>query len=218
MIDLEGVGEHLQDQPNIAIYFYGTLNTSGYGTYTTFGTAADLFGANVSAVAASTEASLADYAQAVAAASSGGLNTTALEEIYRVQHDLMFAKNVTLGETLTTYFASYGFFLSSLWLLLPFSRGSVHLNQTKNSTSQSSQPVIDPQYFLVDFDMEQEVAIGMQAHRFWHTSPMGDYITANVSADPATNAEWVEYITNACVSLFPFQVGLSALSPMRRCG
>lgn len=147
-------------------------------------------------MAASTEASLANYAQAVAAASSGALNTTALEQIYRVQHDLVFSKNVTLGETLTTYFENYGFFLSSHWLLLPFSRGSVHLN----STSQISSPVLDPQYFLIDFDMEQEVAIGIQAHTFWHTSPMGDYITANVTADPATDSEWAEYITNACLS------------------
>lgn len=188
------MGEHLQDQPNAAIYFFGTLNTSGYATYTTFATAADLFGANLSTYAASTEASLADYAQAVAAASDAVLNTTSLEHIYRVQHDLIFSKNVTIGETLTTYFESLGYFVSAHWLLFPFSRGSVHLN----STSQISSPVIDPKYFLIDFDMDQEVAIGMQVHDFWHTSPMGDYISVNVSADPATESEWTNFITNNC--------------------
>lgn len=191
------MGEHLQEQPNTAIYFLGSLNVSGYGTYTAFSSAADLFGSNLSTIAASTEAHLADYAAAVARASNHALNTTALEQIYRVQHDLMFSKNVTIGETLTTYFEDYEYFLSAHWLLLPFSRGSVHLQ----STSQINSPVIDPRYFLVDFDMNVEVAIGKQVHAFWHTSPMGDYITVNVTADPATDSEWAEYITNACRSL-----------------
>lgn len=151
----------------------------------------------MSNVAASTEAKLGGYATAVATASNSSLNTTALEQVYRVQHDLMFSKNITLGETLTIYFEDYGYFLSAYWLLFPFSRGSVHLSKA----SQTNKPVIDPRYFLVDFDMDQEVAIGKQAHTFWHTSPMGDYITVNVTADPTTDAEWVDYIANSC--MFP---------------
>lgn len=196
VIDLEGVGEHLQDQANTALYFTGTLNTTGNGTYVTFGTAEDIFGANKSVLAASTNASLSDYATAVAKASNNGLNTTALEQIFRVQHDLVFSKNVTIAEITTTYYKSYGYYFTDYWLLFPFSRGSVHLN----ATDRTGNPVLDPRYFLIDFDLQQEVAMGRQAHDFWHTSPMGEYITASVVGDPSSDEELAEYILNSCQS------------------
>lgn len=187
------MGEHLQDQANTLITFEGTLNTSGYGTYTTFATAADLFGDEVGAVAASTLSRLGEYAGAVAGASGGLLNTTALERTYRVQHDLVFGRNVTIGETMSLHFEADGSFLSVHWLLLPFSRGSVHLGP---GGSTGEQPVLDPRYFLVDFDMTAQVAVGMQAHAFFHTSPVQEYVTGNVTADPRTASEWADFITH----------------------
>lgn len=146
----------------------------------------------MSVVAASTNASLARYAQLVASASHDRVNVSALLEIFRIQHSLMFFKNVTISETLTTY--SAGYLLSAWWCLLPFSRGSVHLG----SVDQIEQPVIDPRYFLADIDMATQVAIGKQARTFWHTSPIEAYVVATLTADPTSDEEWAQYITSSC--------------------
>ncbi|KAF3769784.1 GMC oxidoreductase [Cryphonectria parasitica EP155] len=191
IIDLPGVGENLQDQPNTDILYLGNLSVTGNATYATFGTADDVFGPDKSTWATSTSANLSQYAQIIASASNDALNTTALELLLAVQHDLMFAKNVTIAESLVTY--SEGYFLTAFWLLLPFSRGSVHLG----GVGAIERPVIDVRYFLIDFDMVQEVAIGKQAQSFWHTSPMQGYITANVTDESSTDEQWTEFITNS---------------------
>lgn len=195
IINLSGVGENLQEQPNSDIYFSGTLNVTGtdpYATYATFGTAEDIFGQNKSMIAASTHADLTRYAQLVASASNDGVNISALEQVFQVQHDLMFSKNVTIAETLTTY--SSGYLFSAWWCLFPFSRGSVHLS----SVDQIDQPVIDPRYFLADIDMTTEIAIGKQAQTFWRTNPMEQYVVANITADPTSDEEWAQYIAGSC--------------------
>lgn len=192
VIDLPGVGENLQDQPNTELIFTGNVNVTGYTTYATFGTADDSFGLDRAALTDATAANLTQYDQAIASASNAGLNATAIEQVLRIQHDQMFTKNVTIGETVTL--SALGYIGTAHWPLLPFSRGSIHLG----AVGEINRPVIDLQYFLVDFDMAQQVAIGKQAHAFWYSTPMGAYITGNVSADPGSDAEWVEYIERSC--------------------
>jgi choline dehydrogenase len=51
-IDLPGVGENLQDQPNVPLLYTGNLNVSGTAPYATFLTAAQLFGQDVEDIAA----------------------------------------------------------------------------------------------------------------------------------------------------------------------
>lgn len=189
VIDLPGVGDNLQEQPNTNLIFTAKLNVTGYATYATFGTADDIFGSDRAALADATAANLTKYAQAVVSASNVGLNATATEQVLRVQHDLVFSKNVTIGETITL--SAPGLVATAHWLLLPFSRGSVHLGRV----GEINSPVIDPRYFLVDFDMALQVAIGKQAQEFWRSR---GYITSNYSADPASDAEWVEYIEHLC--------------------
>lgn len=193
VIDLPGVGENLQEQPNSVLGFSSNLSVTGYPTYATFGTADDIFGPYRAGLADETAANLTHYARKIASASGAGLNATAIEQVLRIQHDLMFAKNVTIGETVTVS-ASGGFFATAHWLLLPFSRGSVHLD----AVGDINRPVIDPRYFLVDFDLTLQIAIGKQAHAFWHSAPMSGYITGNFTADPASNEEWAAYIRNSC--------------------
>lgn len=195
VIDLPGVGENLQEQPNSNFLLSGTLNVTGNGTtYATFGTAEDIFGSNKSKIAASTYASLPRYAQSVASASQNAVNISGLEQIFRIQHDLIFSKNVTISETLTDYIS--GYFLSVWWCLLPFSRGSVHLG----SVEHFDQPVIDPRYFLADIDMALQVAIAKQVQTLWHTKPVEAYVVANLTAEPTSDEEWAQYIASSCKS------------------
>lgn len=192
IIDLPGVGENLQEQPNTALIFTGNLNVTGYPPYATFATADDIFGTERSAFAEATKSNLTEYAQAIASASNVGLNVSAIKQVLQIQHDLMFTKNVTIGETVTLAIGED--FVTSHWLLMPFSRGSVHLR----ASYQKNTPAIDPGYFLIDFDMTQQIGIGQQAQKFWHSSPMSQYITGNVTGIPASKEEWVDFIKNSC--------------------
>lgn len=170
--------------------YLGNLSVDGYATYGVFGTAADLFGASKSAWAASIKANLSQYAESIVSASNDGLNLTAVEKILAVQHDLIFHENVTIAEVIVSY--SEGYFLGAFWPLLPFSRGSVHLG------AKDDRPVIDPRYFLADFDMAVNIALGEQVQRFWHTEPIGEYIYANVTAEPSTDEAWADFIAESC--------------------
>ncbi|KAK2604766.1 hypothetical protein N8I77_007667 [Diaporthe amygdali] len=190
VIDLPGVGENLQEQPNSNLIFEGTLNVTGYATYATFGNAEDLFGPVKNAVSDEVSANLTAYAEYAASESRGGLNVSALEEIFRIQHDLIFKKNVTIAETITA--SSSGYLLTAWWCLLPFSRGRVHLA----TLDAIDSPLIDPQYFIADIDLTTQIAIGKQAQSFWNTHPIAEYISGNLTADPATDEDWAEYIIN----------------------
>jgi choline dehydrogenase len=165
---------------------------TGYATYATFANADHLFGAEQAAVSSDVSSKLTAYAEYAASGSHGGLNASALEQILRIQHDLIFNKNVTIGETITASFS--GYLLTAWWCLLPFSRGSVHLA----SIDSYDSPMIDPQYFVADIDLTTQVAIGKHAQSFWHSRPVADIAVRNLTADPASDEEWAEYITNTC--------------------
>lgn len=165
---------------------------TGYATYATFATADDLFGSEKLGISEEVRANITAYAQSAASGSRGGLSLSALEHIFRIQHELMFTKNVTIGETITTY--SSGYLLTAWWCLLPFSRGSVHLS----SLDTFDSPLIDPQYFVADIDMATQVAIGKQAQSFWHNSPIAAHVGRNLTADPGSDEEWAMYITDSC--------------------
>lgn len=192
VVNLPGVGENLQEQPNSNLIFEGTLNVTGYATYATFGNAEDLFGSEKVAISKDVSAKLAEYAEFAASGSRGGLNAYALEQIFRIQHNLIFNKNVTIGETITAF--SAGYLLTAWWCLLPFSRGRVHLASLDGFDS----PKIDPQYFVADIDIITQVAIGKQAQSFWYTSPIAGITARNLTADPASDEEWAKYITGTC--------------------
>lgn len=193
IINLPGVGENLQEQPNSVLTFTGSLNVTGYPPYATFATADDILGAEKSAFAEATKSNLTEYAQAIASASNVGLNVSAIRQVLEIQHDLMFTKNVTIGEIITLGVGEA--LLTSHWLLMPFSRGSVHL---RASSQKLSTPAIDPRYFLIDFDMKQQIGIGKQAQKFWYSSPISEDITGNGSSIPVSNEEWVDFIESSC--------------------
>ncbi|KAI0539849.1 GMC oxidoreductase [Xylaria digitata] len=212
-IDLPGVGEYLQEQPNTVLAYSDTLNLSGSAPYATFSTAQDMFGGETSVIEASTLAQIPDWAKKVAAASNGAVKASNVEKLFRVQHDLIFRQNVTVGETLTAI--SGGYFLSAMWLLLPFSWGSVHLS----SVEAINAPAIDPKYFLVNFDLDVQVSLGRLAQKFWHTKPMSDFVGGSVLPEDgvlplnATDKQWTSYIGD---SLMPNHHPIGTASMMSR--
>lgn len=148
VVDLPGVGENFQEQPNIALVYNSTkpdtVPAGAISPYAAFLSAGDLFGPEQLAdVASRTLASLPAWSAQIAAANGNRVSAQALERILRLQHDLIFAKNVTVAEIIC--FARPGEFGSALWPLLPFSRGSVHLN---SKGAEGRNPVSQ---HLVDF-------------------------------------------------------------------
>ena len=194
-VELPGVGENLIEQPNLILAYSGDLEPSS-SAYHTFATATDLFGSDVAAVKASTLASLSKWAQAaVDASGSDALNITAIEKLLHIQHDLLFKQNVTAAEVLTVV-APQGLLASNYWILLPFSRGSVHLG----SADKINEPLIDPRFFLADFDLNATVVTGKLAQSFWLSEPMNTVVTGplipgpNVLPNDATDAQWEAYV------------------------
>ncbi|KAI0866784.1 GMC oxidoreductase [Xylaria cubensis] len=214
LIDLPGVGEYLQEQPNTILLYSSTYNASGSAPYATFSTAQDLFGDKTSAMKASTSAQIPDWAKKVVAASNGGIEEANVEKLLRTQHDLIFNKNVTIGESLSTF---SGVLVSAMWLLLPFSWGSVHLT----SVDAINTPAIDPRYFLVDFDLDVQIALARQAQRFWHTKPVSDIVGDGLSPTGdgdvvplnATDEQWIKYISD---TLMPNHHPIGTASMMSR--
>ncbi|KAF3064522.1 Glucose oxidase [Daldinia childiae] len=194
-INLPGVGEHLQDQPNVALEYTSNINMTGTVPYATFATAQDLFGKQTSAVAETTYTKLSEWAQKVSDVNNRAIDAHQLEKIFRIQHDLIFKDNVTIAETITS--ASGNVLISAFWPLLPFSRGSVHLKSI-----EANDPAIDPEYFLIDFDLTIQTELGRLSQDFWYTDPISDVVVGSfVPGDEAlprnaTDAQWATFIAS----------------------
>lgn len=113
----------------------------------------------------------------------------------RVQHDLIFKRGIAAAEILTVV-APGGILASNFWILLPFTRGSVHLG----AADKIDEPVFDPRYFLVGFDRDATIAAGKLAQRFWLSEPMSAHVQeplspgADVLPNNATDEQWVSYV------------------------
>lgn len=195
VIDLPGVGENLIDQPNNAIIYQGNgeVIADGYSPYATFATAKDLFGNNAETVAKDTKEKLSQYAEEVASWSNGALDASALEQLFEIQHRVMFEEETTIVELLTT--AQMETFVSAYWILMPFSRGSVHLK----SASDLGTPIIDPRYFHIPLDFDSQIEAGRLATKFWESSGLVESGTVALPGN-ATDAEWKAFVSQTSSS------------------
>jgi choline dehydrogenase len=193
-VNLPSVGENLIEQPNLSMGYTvaGDLSDSCSACHAFF-TAADLFGEDLSEIEDSTRANLQTWAQTAVDGSGGALNLTAVEQQFRLQHDLIFKRNVTAAEIITASPPGSGILASNFWILLPFSRGSVHLSSADNINT----PVLDPRLFWVDFDVTASVATGRLARKFWTSEPASKYVGDNIFPGPDVlpdNAEEVNWV------------------------
>ncbi|OAA51938.1 GMC oxidoreductase [Metarhizium rileyi] len=200
VVDSPGVGENMIDQTLTALFYNTNATIKGYTPYATFVTAADIYGTDIDRVAEDTKAKLGQWARQLARASQGGVNASALERIFQIQHDVIFNKHVTLAEILST--ARGDKIGTTYWHLMPFARGSVHMS----SADDLSKPIIDPKYFSVDFDLDTQVESGKLSVEFWATSPAKEIIVgqlapnATVLPPGATDEQWREYLTESSSS------------------
>lgn len=191
-IELPGVGENLIEQPSNLIAFSGDLEPSA-SAYHAFVTMHDIFGNQTAKIAVSTKQSLQKWARQTVNISNGALTESAVLKQLQIQHDLLFQQNVTAAEIITVI-APEGLLASAYWILLPFSRGSVHLG----AVDKINEPIINPRLLSVDFDLTAQIATGNMAQRFWLSQPMatargvgGPLVPGpDILPENATGAQW----------------------------
>lgn len=195
-VPLPGVGESMQDHHAIGMTYGVAASISGRTPYAAMPTAEDVFGDQKSAVAASTRAKLSEWAKALSEASSGAISPEAIEKRFRVQHDLIFKKNITVAELFPTNSGSAVF--AQFWTSMPFSWGSVHLG----APNKINEPVIDPRLMFFDFDAKMLASVGRLSQKAYDTPPLSKLLTTNISPGydqlprNATDDQWATFIRN----------------------
>jgi choline dehydrogenase len=177
VVDLPGVGENFVDQSCLADEFDTHPNIHGGSPFVSFMTAASLFGANASQIADDVDSQISSWAEQLAAVGpSGGPSAAMLERLFRLQHRLIFAQNVTLSEIFYTAYA--GKIISVAAITMPFSRGSIHWGAMPSDDDDMSdrkfmaKVVMNPRYLTNPFDIQNLIATGRLASRLSSTAPL----------------------------------------------
>lgn len=200
IVDLPFVGENLQDQTTTDMYYANNNNTNstGSGGYAGYFSVDDLFGEDLDAFNATVDASIAKYAEMTANA-SGVIDRNVTEMFFRSQYDLIFKNKLPISEIIVNP-SSTGPIVIEYWGLLPFSRGSIHIN----SANASAPASINPNYFMLDYDIRQQIASAKMARKFANTAPYSSVIAGEtapgLSAVPedASDADWEKWLKSTC--------------------
>lgn len=200
---LPTVGENLQDQMTNEAIVSTNSSLIGYNSVA-YASAQDLFGDMTPSVAAWVQNSLADYAAAVANASQGSMNATVLQRLFQVQHDLIFKNQVPVAEIVFVPTSSTTF-ISPYWGLLPFARGNVHIT----SADPAQQPAINPNYFMLGWDNQQQIATARFTRRLFQTEPLRGLVVNEIQPgletvpERASDIVWENWIKASCESSPP---------------
>ncbi|ODM22452.1 hypothetical protein SI65_00040 [Aspergillus cristatus] len=210
-VDLPTVGENLQDQTNANTMALGNGNWTGVKAlaYASF---YDIFGDDAQAVAGSVLHKLADYAAQTSEATGGVVKQEDLANFFQIQYDLLFSNAVPMVEIL--FIPTHSpMLITEYWTLLPFSRGNVHIN----SADPAENPVINPNYFMVDWDLQAHIGVTKFIRNMYQTAPLSDMIKMERAPGPdvpqnATDTDWEEYTKKNYRSNF-HPVGTAAMMP-----
>ncbi|KAE8145655.1 hypothetical protein BDV25DRAFT_133591 [Aspergillus avenaceus] len=211
-VDLPTVGENLQDQ------FNNGMAAQGYGTVTgastvTYPSVTDVFGNETASIVSSLRSQLKEYAAATAKVSNGAMKQEDLERLFQVQFDLIVKDQVPIAEVL--FNPSGGASVSSeFWGLLPFARGNIHISSNK----PSAPAVINPNYFMFDWDTKSQVGIAKFIRKTIQSTPLKHLFEKEskpgLSEIPASASEeqWADWIKSTYRSNF-HPVGTAAMMP-----
>lgn len=208
LVDLPGVGENLQDQTNTGMSGVTVKKVTGH-TAVVYANVQDIFGNETAALSTLVHNNLKNYASATAKANGGVMSADDLEDLFQVQYDLIFNDEIPIAEIL--YYSGGGDSLvTQYWGLLPFSRGSVHIA----SSNPLIKPIINPNYFMLDWDNKLQIGIAKFIRRAYETYPLRTLVKAESSPglqtvpQNASGAEWMGWIVKHCKLLEPFLIPL----------
>ncbi|OHE92089.1 GMC oxidoreductase [Colletotrichum orchidophilum] len=216
VVDLPTVGENLQDQMNNGLSF-DQKNYTLDGTLTTvaYPSVAHVFD-NADEVASQIKEALPAYAAKVASVNGNVTRAADLLEFFQLQWSLIFESKIPIAEVLVN--AASGSWSSEYWGLLPFARGSVHIGD-----KSVSHAIINPNYFLLDWDLLGQVEIAKYIRKLYSTAPFSTYAGtetrpgADVVAADADVEGWESYIKGNYRSNF-HPVGTAAMMPREKGG
>ncbi|XRM40069.1 hypothetical protein ABZX51_003392 [Aspergillus tubingensis] len=215
-IDLPSVGENLQDQLNTSLVVSTDTPVSGTRTVA-FATVADIFGPTSESIAARVKAQLPQYAEATANGTNGGMEKDVLEKLYNLQYDLMFKKRVPVAEFVFILESPHQIH-TGYWGLLPFARGSVHIN----SSNPMAPPKVNPNYGMLYWDIEVQIAMSKFLRRMYQTGDLKNlginetlpgFVTVQEDASDETWKSWIEgqytpnYHAIGTTSMLPHDMG-----------
>jgi hypothetical protein len=201
-VHLPGVGENLQDQPNNVLLYQGNETYNGTTPFVTY--------APLSSVLPSApQLNLTEVAIKLSLALNNSLPISSLIHLLTIQQDLITRTEVPnveiiLGNTVTVGAGPSNILSTALWVLLPFSRGNVHIG----SPDPGDYPSINPNFFIIDWDLKVQVAIAKYARRFWAAQPLGSFMTEvmpgyGVLGSNATDGEWEDWVKGSCEFWYP---------------
>lgn len=223
VVELPTVGENLQDQINNELEYTPPSNftatyDNGSAQFVAYPMASHVFGSNETSTAATLKAELASYAQQVAAANGNVTKASDLQEFFELQYDLIFGTHEVPYAEVLIYISS-GVWGAQYWGLLPFSRGSVHIGQA-NSTANA---VLNPNYFMLDYDLQLQVATAKYIRNVFATGPFAAYAGTETTpgfdavADEADEATWRAWAVSQYRSNF-HPVATAAMMPQEKGG
>ncbi|GJD02361.1 GMC oxidoreductase [Colletotrichum higginsianum] len=218
VVDLPTVGENLQDQMNNGLSFdMKNFTVDGALTTVAYPSVAHIFDDDdVEAVAAQIKEALPAYAATVASVNGNVTRAADLLEFFQMQWSLIFESRIPVAEVLVN--AAEGTWSSEYWGLLPFARGSVHIGEASTSNA-----VINPNYFLLDWDLLEQVQIAKFIRKLYGTAPFSALAGtetrpgADVVSEDADVEGWEGYIKGNYRSNF-HPVGTAAMMSREKGG
>jgi choline dehydrogenase-like flavoprotein len=215
-VDLPTVGENLQDQVNSHMAASSNISISGSKTVS-YPDVYDVFGHEAASVAKQIRANLKQYAADTAKANGNIMKASDLERLFEVQYDLIFKGRVPIAEVLS-YPGGAKSVSVEFWALLPFARGSVHIG----SSNPLQFPVINPNYFMLDWDAKSYVAVAKYIRRAFETYPLSSIVkesTPGYGALPrnASEQSWKEWVfDHNCKFPMHFRNSMRVQNPNKR--
>ncbi|EFQ33042.1 GMC oxidoreductase [Colletotrichum graminicola M1.001] len=216
VVNLPTVGENLQDQMNNGLSFaMKNITVDGAITTVAYPSAEQMFD-NVDEIAAQVKESLPAYAATVASVNGNVTQAADLLEFFEMQWSLIFESKIPIAEVLVN--AAQGTWSSEYWGLLPFSRGSIHISETSTANA-----IINPNYFLLDWDLLHQVQTAKFIRKLYGTAPFSTYAGTetrpgvDVVAEDADIEGWTGYIKGNYRSNF-HPVGTAAMMPREKGG
>ncbi|KAI9830061.1 MAG: hypothetical protein M1819_005891 [Sarea resinae] len=210
VVSLPTVGENLQDEPSSTMSFSANASFNGSGPYGGYADVSDVFGNSTAQLNATVASSLNDYAKKVSQQSNGTVTTAVLEKLFGIQYDLIFKEAVPITELIVSLYGST--ILMSYWGMLPFARGNIHIT----SGNASELGAINPNYFMLDYDVQQHVGSARLARKVPNTAPLSSVMIKEtypgLSRVPANASDdvWFDFIKQTYRSNF-HAVGTAAM-------
>lgn len=198
------VGENLQDQTTGSGAYTSNSSYSGTADYVGFFSASDIFGNETSSLNSTVSNNLSTYAQKVVDASNGVLDHNTTLQLFNIHYDLIFNQNTPITEMLITPGDDEVNF--SFWGLLPFSRGNIHIT----SANATDAAAINPNYFMLDYDLQQQIGTAKIARALANTDALGSIITNETTpglstvCEDASDDEWAAWVKSSYRSNFHY--------------